>query len=82
MYPLEAEPHADSARDVFYAGLPTLTWQAVARRVLDLTAATLALVVLAVPMLLVGVLIRFSGGPALFRQRRVGLGGRSFTIYK
>ena len=82
MRPLETKPHADPARDVFYAGLPTLTWQAVARRVLDLTAATLALVVLAVPMLLVGMLIRFSGGPALFRQRRVGLGGRSFTIYK
>jgi lipopolysaccharide/colanic/teichoic acid biosynthesis glycosyltransferase len=83
MYPLEAEPHADSAREVFYAGLPTLTWQAVARRVLDLTAATLALVALTVPMFVVGVLIRLSsGGPALFRQRRVGLGGRSFTIYK
>jgi lipopolysaccharide/colanic/teichoic acid biosynthesis glycosyltransferase len=60
-----------------------LTWQAVARRVLDLTAATLALVALTVPMFVVGVLIRLSsGGPALFRQRRVGLGGRSFTIYK
>ncbi|WP_084211017.1 sugar transferase [Pseudonocardia acaciae] len=83
MHPLEADPHADSARDVFYAGLPTLTWEAVARRVLDLTAAALALLVLAVPMLVVGLLIRSSGGgPALFKQRRVGLGGRSFTIYK
>ncbi|MBO0877911.1 MAG: sugar transferase, partial [Pseudonocardia sp.] len=68
------------ARDVGFEGwLSSVSWAAVARRVLDLTLASLGLVVLAVPMLLVGVLIRFSGGPALFRQRRVGLGGRSFT---
>jgi lipopolysaccharide/colanic/teichoic acid biosynthesis glycosyltransferase len=41
------------------------------------------LVVLAVPMLLVGLLVRLSSpGPAVFAQRRVGLGGRVFTMYK
>jgi lipopolysaccharide/colanic/teichoic acid biosynthesis glycosyltransferase len=72
------------ARDIGFEGwLSPLSWTAVARRVLDLTLASLALLVLAVPMVVVGVLIRVSsGGPALFRQRRVGLGGRSFTIYK
>jgi lipopolysaccharide/colanic/teichoic acid biosynthesis glycosyltransferase len=72
------------ARDIGFEGwLSPLSWTAVARRVLDLTLASLALLVLAVPMVVVGALIRLSsGGPALFRQRRVGLGGRSFTIYK
>ncbi|WP_281176251.1 sugar transferase [Pseudonocardia acaciae] len=60
-----------------------MSWAAVARRVLDMTVATLALLVLAVPLVVVGLLVRFSsGGPALFRQRRVGLGGRAFTMYK
>jgi lipopolysaccharide/colanic/teichoic acid biosynthesis glycosyltransferase len=72
------------ARDVGFEGwLSSVSWAAVARRVLDLTVASLALLVLAVPMLVVGLLVRLSGaGPALFRQRRVGLGGRSFTMYK
>jgi lipopolysaccharide/colanic/teichoic acid biosynthesis glycosyltransferase len=72
------------ARDIGFEGwLSSVSWGAVAGRVLDLTVATLALLVLAVPMLVVGLLVRLSGaGPALFRQRRVGLGGRSFTMYK
>ncbi len=72
------------ARDAGLRGvLPAVSWAAVARRVLDMTVATLALLVLAVPLVVVGLLVRFSsGGPALFRQRRVGLGGRAFTMYK
>ena len=42
-----------------------------------------ALLLLALPMLAIVVIIRLgSPGPALFTQRRVGLGGRPFTMYK
>ena len=58
-------------------------WELPALRILDLTLAVLALQVLALPMLLVVAGIRWgSPGPALFRQRRVGQGGRPFVMYK
>ncbi len=58
-------------------------WEYPARRAIDVTFATLALLVLAVPMLLVAAAIRFtSRGPALFRQQRIGLGSQPFTMYK
>src|SRR5205807_360251 len=42
-----------------------------------------ALVLLAPVFLLVALLIRFtSPGPVIFRQRRCGLNGRRFTMYK
>ncbi|HEY2203917.1 MAG TPA: sugar transferase [Pseudonocardia sp.] len=50
---------------------------------IDVTVAVLALLLLAIPMLVIGMIIRWtSAGPALFQQQRVGLGGRSFTMYK
>ena len=59
------------------------TWEAVARRAVDLTVATIALLVLAVPMIVIGLMIRWTSvGPALFQQQRVGLGGKTFTMYK
>lgn len=58
-------------------------WEAPARRALDGTLTVLALVALALPMLVIAAAIRLeSPGPALFRQRRIGLGGRPFTMYK
>jgi lipopolysaccharide/colanic/teichoic acid biosynthesis glycosyltransferase len=55
----------------------------VGRRLTDLLGAGLLLTVLAVPMLLIALAVRMeSPGPALFRQRRVGLGGRVFTLFK
>lgn len=53
------------------------------RRFLDLVVAVLGLVLCA-PLLLAAVLaVRMSGpGPVLFRQARVGQGGRPFNIYK
>lgn len=58
-------------------------WELSALRLLDLTLATLALLVLALPLLLVAAVIRLdSPGPALFRQRRIGRGGRPFVMYK
>jgi lipopolysaccharide/colanic/teichoic acid biosynthesis glycosyltransferase len=54
-----------------------------ARRALDVALAACALAVLVLPMLVIAVLIRLdSPGPALFRQRRIGLNRRSFTLLK
>jgi len=53
------------------------------RRAVEVVIAAVGLVLLAVPMLAVAVLIRLtSPGPALFRQDRVGLGKKVFTLYK
>lgn len=53
------------------------------KRALDLVAATAALVFLAPALLLIAALIGLtSPGPVLFRQRRTGLNGRVFTIFK
>lgn len=53
------------------------------KRGFDLAAASLLLVVGAPICLLVGIAIRWEdGGPALFRQVRVGRHGRPFTLYK
>ena len=65
---------AERARATFIAG---------SRRGLDILVAGSALLVLAVPMLLIALAIRLdSGGPSLFRQRRVGRGMRPFTMLK
>jgi lipopolysaccharide/colanic/teichoic acid biosynthesis glycosyltransferase len=52
-------------------------------RALDVTVAVIALTVLAVPMVIIGLVIRLtSKGPALFRQQRIGHRGQTFTMYK
>ncbi|MBO0874582.1 MAG: sugar transferase, partial [Pseudonocardia sp.] len=59
------------------------TWESVARRAVDLAVAVLTLTVLAIPMIIIGLTIKWTSvGPALFQQQRVGLGGRTFTMYK
>lgn len=53
------------------------------RRALDLVVASLLLLLLAPLMAMTAVAIRFeSPGPVIYRQRRIGLGGRPFTILK
>jgi exopolysaccharide biosynthesis polyprenyl glycosylphosphotransferase len=54
-----------------------------ARRVVDVAVATLAGIVLAPLMLIVALAVKLdSSGPVLYRQLRVGEGGRRFTIIK
>ncbi len=54
-----------------------------AKRLLDLLIAIPALLLLAPVLVLIGVLVRLdSEGPALFRQTRLGKGGRAFDILK
>jgi exopolysaccharide biosynthesis polyprenyl glycosylphosphotransferase len=56
---------------------------AVLKRLLDVAAASVLLIVLAPFLLLTAILIRLdSSGPAFFRQTRLGLNGRSFDILK
>lgn len=53
------------------------------RRALSLSVALVALVVSAIPMLVIALLVRLSSpGPALFRQERVGRHGEIFQILK
>jgi lipopolysaccharide/colanic/teichoic acid biosynthesis glycosyltransferase len=54
-----------------------------AKRLLDLGATVALLALFALPMLAIGLAVRLtSPGPILFRQLRVGRGGRFFTSYK
>lgn len=49
----------------------------------DVVLAIVALGLLAIPMLVIAALVRLtSPGPALLRQRRVGIAGEPFTLYK
>lgn len=57
--------------------------QGALKRLLDLTVATLALLLLAPLLLGVALMIRLeSPGPAIFRQRRYGLDGREIVVWK
>ena len=58
-------------------------WMPKAKSLLERSLTALALVLLAVPFLLIAAIVRLtSPGPALFRQQRVGLNGRIFDVYK
>lgn len=62
---------------------PLGTEARVIKRVVDVIVSTIGLLVLAPLMLVVALAIRAEdGGPALFRQRRMGAGNRFFWIYK
>jgi lipopolysaccharide/colanic/teichoic acid biosynthesis glycosyltransferase len=53
------------------------------RNVLDVSVASLALVVLAMPMAIIAVAVKVSSpGPVLFRQRRIGRNRAPFTLLK
>jgi lipopolysaccharide/colanic/teichoic acid biosynthesis glycosyltransferase len=53
------------------------------KRPLDAVAATLALVLLAPLLIVVAIVVRCTMGPGvIFRQERIGRGGKRFTVYK
>lgn len=62
---------------------PRFSPSIIAKRAADIGVSFLLLVFLALPTLCVASLVRLtSKGPALFRQKRMGLNGRRFTLYK
>lgn len=53
------------------------------KRLFDIGAASLLLIVASVPMIIVAILVRMKlGSPILFMQKRPGLQGRPFMLYK
>lgn len=62
---------------------PLSGWGGVLKRIIDLFGGLAALIVFALPMLLITLLIRLSGpGPLIFRQERMSLNGQRFKIFK
>lgn len=58
-------------------------WQLALKRLLDLFVVIILLVILSPLWLVIVLWIRSdSSGPAIFKQTRVGLGGKPYTIYK
>lgn len=51
-------------------------------RVLDLAVASIVAIFMLPLLAVFALLVRRDGGPALFRQTRIGEGGRPFTMYK
>lgn len=53
------------------------------KRTLDIIIAITALIILSLPLLFIGIVIRLdSTGPAIFKQKRYGKDKKIFTIYK
>jgi len=68
---------------VNYRSSPSERPSYVLKRILDVVLAALLLVILSPLLLVIAVRIKLSSkGPILFRQKRVGLNGRIFTMYK
>ncbi|MDR2999349.1 MAG: sugar transferase [Microbacterium sp.] len=53
-----------------------------AKRTFDIIASTAALILLSPVFLILAMTVRHDGGPALFRQQRVGLSGKPFQMFK
>jgi exopolysaccharide biosynthesis polyprenyl glycosylphosphotransferase len=85
-------PHVNSTISLDRLGsTPLLTFSAapydeirlLVKRIIDMTIAGAALIVLSPLMAAIAILIRLtSPGPAIFRQVRCGLNGRQFVFYK
>ena len=53
------------------------------KRVLDVCLSAVLIVLLAIPMLVISLVVKFtSEGPAVFKQIRITTGGREFKILK
>jgi len=72
-------------------GIPLVTfntsvakeWQLFVKRIIDIVVSGVSIIVLSPLLFIVAVMVKLSSkGPILFRQERLGLNGRPFTLYK
>jgi exopolysaccharide biosynthesis polyprenyl glycosylphosphotransferase len=62
---------------------PLVGWNALSKRLFDIVAGSVCLVIGALPMLIIAILVKAtSRGPIFYRQPRVGFDGRPFTMIK
>lgn len=53
------------------------------KRLFDIVISLLAIIILSPIFLITAIAVKFtSSGPVIFKQRRIGLGGKEFNIYK
>lgn len=82
----ESTPSAltGAAVDVDVDAIPEhAAWARALRRTIDIVLSLTAIVLLAPLLIVLAVLVkRSSPGPIIFRQTRMGRGGRHFTVYK
>mgnify|MGYP001094388908 CR=1 FL=1 len=53
------------------------------KRLIDIVLSVIGIVVLALPMLIIAIIIKIdSHGPVLFKQKRIGIHKRTFSILK
>lgn len=58
-------------------------WQMIIKRLIDLAASAVALIILLPLIIYIGIRVRFSSdGPILYQQDRVGINGETFKILK
>ena len=63
--------------------VPLRGFNSILKRSIDVVLSAVALVVLAAPLGIIALLVRFSSrGPVLYRQERMGLDGKPFSIMK
>jgi lipopolysaccharide/colanic/teichoic acid biosynthesis glycosyltransferase len=78
-----AHPTRTPAGELIIPVAPTPTGYRLAKRALDVTGAGIGLIVVSPVLLIMAIAIHIdSPGPILFRQIRLGLGGRPFTLLK
>ncbi len=81
--PLPESPPALDSRPLLVPIAPTDPAYARTKRATDILLSAAALIVLAPVFLLIALAILLtSGRPIIYRQTRLGLGGRPFTLYK
>ena len=89
--PAASELYAANNRVELFRGYPVVSvhqtpligWGRLIKRLFDIVASGLALIILSPLMLLIALAIRiFDPGPAIFRQQRITRFNRQFTAYK
>lgn len=63
--------------------VPLQGFNSALKRTVDLAVSSVALLVLAIPLAVIALLVRLgSPGPVFYRQERMSLDGRAFTVFK
>lgn len=51
-------------------------------RIRDVLGAILGIIISIIPIMVVGILVKLDGGPIFFKQKRIGINGKPFVMWK